>query len=238
MHREASSHFQDATVLHKAHDAIYSGNNLNLNCIVNSATEVTQRIQDTKRTWKKANLYWKKSSAGKTWQLIIYDAVFRSKLLLNLETMYLTQSPGNKLDTVHIRGLKKIFQVPRTYSNRRYTHARVHELASQTAHPNYLKRSVRPFFAISDEKQVRLARHILQAANTNPLRHVVYGLTTATTNRIGKRQVGRPRINWVHNTHELIHSRGNATEDVASLDQNKARCPSVSPSLTPARDAW
>ena len=37
MHREASIHFQDNTVLHKAHDATYLGNNLN--CKVNLARE-------------------------------------------------------------------------------------------------------------------------------------------------------------------------------------------------------
>ena len=55
MQREASIHFQDNTVLHKAHDATYLGNNLN--CKVNLAREVTQRIQDTKRTWQKLNLF-------------------------------------------------------------------------------------------------------------------------------------------------------------------------------------
>ena len=112
MHREASIHFQDNTVLHKAHDATYLGNSLN--CKVNLAREVTQRIQDTKRTLQKLKVYWKKSSAGKKWQLIIYDAVIRSKLLYNLETMCLTQSLRKKLDTFHLRGLgKKSFKYPR-----------------------------------------------------------------------------------------------------------------------------
>ena len=57
MQRDASIHFQDGAVLHKAHDATYLGNNLN--CKVNLAREVAQRIQDTKRTWQKLNLYWK-----------------------------------------------------------------------------------------------------------------------------------------------------------------------------------
>ena len=110
MQRDASIHFQDDAVLHKAHDATFLGNNLN--CKVNLAKEVAQRIQNTKRTWQKLNLYWKTSSAGKEWQLIIYDAVIRSKLLYNLETMCLTQSLRKKFDTFHLRGLRKIFKFP------------------------------------------------------------------------------------------------------------------------------
>lgn len=218
MQREASIHFQDNAVLHKAHDATYLGNNLN--CKVNLAREGTQRIQDTKRTWQKLNLYWKNSSTGKKWQLIIYDAVIRSKLLYNLETMCLTQSLRKKLDTFHLRGLRKILQVPTTYVDRRYTNARVYELASQIAYPDDPYKSVRPFSAILDEKRTHLAGHILRAANSDPLRQVVYEPNTATVKRIGKRRVGRPRINWAYNTNELIHSRGNATDYVASIDQD------------------
>ena len=220
MQRDASIHFQDDAVLHKAHDVTFLGNNLN--CKVNLAKEVAQRIQNTKRTWQKLNLYWKTSSAGKEWQLIIYDAVIRSKLLYNLETMCLTQSLRKKFDTFHLRGLRKILQVPTTYVDRRYTNARVYELASQIAYPNDPTKSVRPFSAILDEKRVHLAGRILRAANSDPLRQVVYEPNTATVKRIGKRRVGRPRLNWAYNTNEFIHSQGNDTGYAASSEQDKS----------------
>jgi hypothetical protein len=93
-------------------------------------------------------------------------------------------------------------------------------LASQIAYPDDPYKSVRPFSAILDEKRTHLAGHILRAANSDPLRQVVYEPNTATVKRIGKRRVGRPRINWAYNTNELIHSRGNATDYVASIDQD------------------
>ena len=180
---------------------------------------VRARIQSAVE-FKVSPLYWKNSSAGKKWQLIIHDAVIRSKLLYNLETMCLTQSLRKKLDTFHLRGLRKILQVPRTYVDRRYTNARVYELATQIAYPDDPYKSVRPFSAILDEKRTHLAGHILRAANSDPLRQVVYEPNTATVKRIGKRRVGRPRINWAYNINELIHSRGNATDYVASIDQD------------------
>ena len=76
LHREANIHFRDGTVLHKAQDATYLGNNLNH--IANPKREIRQRIQDVMTTWRGLAISWKASSAGKKRQLVIYDAVVKS----------------------------------------------------------------------------------------------------------------------------------------------------------------
>jgi len=219
MHSNASIYFKDNTPLPKAHDATYLGNNLNYK--VNLAREVTQRIQDTK-TWTKLNLFWKNSSAGKKWQLIVYNAVIQSKLLYNLETLCLTKSLRKKLDTFHLRGLRKILKVPTTFVDRRFSNARVYELASETAYPNDPHRKVRPFSEILDEKRVRLAGHILRTADNDPLRQVAYEPGTASIKQVGKRRVGRPRQSWAHSTNELIHSNRSQLEYTGSDYQNQS----------------
>ena len=88
MCHEAIIHFRDGTPLNKTHDATYLGNNLNY--AVNIAREVSQRIQDTKRTWLRLDSLWKDPSSNPKWKLLIYDAVIRSKLLYSLETVHLT----------------------------------------------------------------------------------------------------------------------------------------------------
>ena len=191
MQSDASIHVKDNTPIHKAHDATYLGNNLNSK--VNLAREVTQRIQDTKRTWTKLTLFWKSSGAGRKWQLMVYDAVIRSKLLYNLETVCLTKSLRKKLDTFHLRGLRKILRVPTTFIDRRYTNARVYELASEIECPENAARRIKLFTEILDEKRVRLAEHILRTVDSDPLRQVTYEPGTATIKHVGKRRVGRPR---------------------------------------------
>ena len=43
------------------------------------AREVSQRIQDTTRTWLRLDILWKDPDSNPKWKLLIYDAVIRSK---------------------------------------------------------------------------------------------------------------------------------------------------------------
>lgn len=72
MQESARIHFSDDVPLPKAQEAVYLGNNLNHT--VNIRHEVSQRIQDVKRTWLKLHVFWKDTSANRKWQLLIYDA--------------------------------------------------------------------------------------------------------------------------------------------------------------------
>ena len=128
MHRQVSIHFSDDAPLRDARDATYLGNNLNHT--VNLSREASQRIQDTKRTWKKRSLFWNEPSANRKWKLLIYDGVVESQLLYNLESVHLTTSLRQKLVAFHLRGLRKILKLPTTYVDRRFSNARVHEIAT------------------------------------------------------------------------------------------------------------
>ena len=73
-------HFRDGTVLHKAQDATYLGNNLNHT--VNLKREITQRIQDAMTTSRRLALFWKASNASEKCQLVIDDAVVKPYSIL------------------------------------------------------------------------------------------------------------------------------------------------------------
>ena len=161
MHRRVPIHFSDDTPLHDVHDATYLGNNLNHT--VNLSREVSQRIQDTKRTWKKLNLFWNEPSANRKWKLLIYDAVIKSKLLYNLETVHLTRSLRQKLDAFHLRGLRKILKLPTTYVDRRFSNARVYEIATHAQYSDKIDKRVRPISEELDEKRIRLTGHIIRS---------------------------------------------------------------------------
>lgn len=209
MHHETNIHFKDRTPLNKTHDATYLGNNLNHK--VNIAREVSQRIQDTKRTWMRLDLLWKDPSSSPKWKLLIYDAVIRSKLLYSLETVHLTDSLRKKLNAFHLRGLRKILRMQTTFVDRRNTNCRVYEVASQAAYPDGHDR-VKPFTEVLDERRVRLASHILRAEATDPLRQVTYKPGSAVPVDIGKRRVGRPRQQWAFRSNKLIHQKISHTD--------------------------
>ena len=96
MYHDADIHFHDGTPLNNARDATYLGNNLNYT--VNIAREVSQRIQDTKRTWLRLDILWKDPNSTPRWKPLNYDAVITCKLLYCLETVHLTGSLRKKLD--------------------------------------------------------------------------------------------------------------------------------------------
>ena len=62
--------------------------------------------------------YWKASNASKKWQLIVYDAIIRSKLLYGLETIYLTGAMQKKLNAFQIRGLRQILKMEHTHQQK------------------------------------------------------------------------------------------------------------------------
>ena len=158
-------------------------------------------------TWQKFSLFGKGSNTNKKWQLIIYDAVIKSKLLYNLETIYITKSLTNKLDAFHLRGLRKILKLSATYIDRRNTNLRIYDLASNTAYPNDPTRKIKRFSEELEKRRVRLAGHILRTDNTDPMRQVSYQPSNANPLQIGMRRVGRPRQQWVFKTNEAIHNR-------------------------------
>jgi hypothetical protein len=54
-------------------------------------------MQEVRRIWFKMLPYWKASNGNQKWKLIILDAVIRSKLLYDLETVNLTTALLKKL---------------------------------------------------------------------------------------------------------------------------------------------
>ena len=162
LHMQAPANiiFSDGVLLPKAQEASYLGNNLNQ--IVNIRHEVVQRIQDVKPTRLKLHVFWRDSSANRKWQLLIYDALIRSRLLYGLERIHLTKSLTSKLNAFHHRGLRKILHLDTTYVNRTNTNARLFEAASQAA-----GKPVVPFDRMLSTRRVKLASHIFKSLDTD-----------------------------------------------------------------------
>lgn len=69
-----------------------------LNKQVNAKLEIRKRMHEVRKTWFKLAPYWASHIASTQWQLIIYDAIRRNKLLYGLETIHLTPAMGRQLD--------------------------------------------------------------------------------------------------------------------------------------------
>ena len=70
-----------------------------------------QRIQDTKHALNRMSLLWKDPTTNMTSQLLMYDAVIKTKLLDSLERIHLTQSLRARVDAFHFAGSTTNFKV-------------------------------------------------------------------------------------------------------------------------------
>ena len=61
----------------------------------------------------------------------MYDAVVRSKVIYGLESIQLTESVKNRLDTFQLKGLRKILRMDTTFVNSENTSESVFHAAEQ-----------------------------------------------------------------------------------------------------------
>ena len=208
LYNNGNVHFRDGVVLKTAKEAMYLGNELNKEVNINH--EVTNRIQETRRTWFKLQAFWKHTGLSRKWRLRVFDAVIRSKLVYGLETTYLTRAIQRKVDAFQMKGLRQILGMQTTFVNRANTNQRVFEEATKYANDgrrfeqNFIQ--VRPFSEVIEQRRVTLAGHVLRSDPEDPMRQVSYLPGTAGLHLTGKRRVGRPKQNWVLETNSHIWS--------------------------------
>ena len=95
MNNEGLVHVENLEPLPKKFEATYLGNEINKEA--NIRHEILNKMQEVRQTWFKLLPYWKATNANVKWQLLIFDAVVRSKLLYGLETIHLTDAMLKKM---------------------------------------------------------------------------------------------------------------------------------------------
>ena len=92
-------------------------------------------------TWKKLELFWKKSDCSDGFKIRVWDAVIRAKLCFGLESAFIPKSMREEFDTFHRRGLRQLMQMQTTYGQmmaggiRTNSNDRVYEEAERIAYP-------------------------------------------------------------------------------------------------------
>ena len=106
MNTEEQQAFKNGEKLVKAEEAVYLGNTLNSR--TNATAEIDRQMQQVNITRWKLEAYWKATEASKKWQLLILDAVIKSKLLYGMETVQITEAMMKRIDAFLMKGLRKI----------------------------------------------------------------------------------------------------------------------------------
>ena len=123
-----------------------------------------------------------------------------------METLHLTEAISKKLDAFQLRGLRKILGLNTTFINRANTNAKVYEEASRIAYPSlHDNRRVQRFSEFHSKRKAKLMGHILRTDRDDPLRQISFQPATAYRVLYGKKRVGKPRQNWIHQTKKYVY---------------------------------
>ena len=116
---------------------------------------------------------------------MIFQAVITSKLLYGLETLIATETTLHKLDTLQIKGLRKILGVPPTFIDRTNTDESVRQRIKDE-----LEIEVKPFTEVLKERRLKLLGHVIRAEDDDPLKEVIFNRDIKEIKSVGYRRVG------------------------------------------------
>ena len=135
----------------------------------------------------------------------------------------ITKPQLNRLDTLQLKGLRKILGFHTTYVDRVNTNKRMYERANIHRNPRNLPgKNIRPFSDYVRQKQHELLAHTIRASNEDPLRESTLMRNTGEPIHFEKRRVGRPRDNWTWSAYEEIFVKNNlGTENMFKQDMSR-----------------
>ena len=176
----------------------------------NVRREISRKICSCFPTLKKLDLFWKNHNCPRKFRLQVFDAVIRSKLVYGLESIMITKPQLNRLDTLQLKGLRKILGFNTTFVERANTNKRVFEKANTYKNTRNLEgKNIKPFSEYVRQKQHQLLAHTIRSSNDDPLREATLMPDSGVPVHVGKRRVGRPRDNWTWSAYEELYMRNN-----------------------------
>merc|ERR1711966_187028 len=117
------------------------------------------------------HVFWNHSNCPTKFELGVFDAVIRAKLVYGLEAVQLPNHLINRLNTFQLKGLREILNMQTTFANRSNTNAKVFQTANRCKNPNNLPgKNVKSFGDYLADKRANLLKHIVRAPSEDPLR--------------------------------------------------------------------
>ena len=204
---EDKAHFEDGTVVPIASEVVYLGSILSKTH--NHRREVAKRKSAAMATWKKLDIFWKKTNCPPKFLLIVYDAVIRSKLVYGLDCIKIPEDALNNLNAFQLKGLRKILNMKTTFVNRENTNQVVFDRATEIRYGERNRSEnkdlkLKSFKDYLHQQQTNVLGHILRADPTDPMRTVSLQEGTNMPRTHENRRVGRPRHHLLIHTYERV----------------------------------
>ena len=185
-------HFQDGSQVKRTNQVTYLGCEINQNS--DYRKELSKRISATMAILKKLDLFWRHSDCPTKFKMITLDAVVRSKLLYGLDSAQLNEQDKNRLDTFHLKAIRKILKMKTTFIDRRNTNLKVYRDANTLLQQEGGRKTIKSFKQIYACSRIKRLKRTINKTNT-PMHKITFesDLTLWTYNN---RRVGRPKYKW------------------------------------------
>ena len=211
MNCKADIKFENGTKVKETLKAKYLGGTITKKA--ERIIEINNRLGIAMATVNKLKIFWGKCAAPKKWKLQVYNAIIIAQLIYGLNTMHMTDSAMNKLDSFHYKGLRRILKIDHAYFSR-VSNEQIIEKANIIANKgsnlnitwnHFLgqnksaKVKIRPISELIKKRQETLLGHIIRTDEDDPMRTVTLN-SEGTRLTKTKKRVGRPRENWTYET--------------------------------------
>ena len=113
MNGKADIHFKDGTKIKKVDEVTYLGGKITSDA--SRSTEINSRISKALGTCRKLKTFWRKTNAKVEWKIQVYNAIIISQLIYGLNTLNITPALKNRLNAVHMRGIRYILNIGHSY---------------------------------------------------------------------------------------------------------------------------
>eukprot|EP00969_Alexandrium_andersonii_P112701 4980485-Alexandrium_andersonii.AAC.1 len=125
----------------------------------------------------------------------VWNAVVRSKVMYGLESVVFNKTAVKKLDSLQLKGIRKILRVPTTYCDKTYTNAYLHRKL-QEALTKEGKGNFELLTEFHKRRRKTLMAKIMLLGSDEPGASATWDVVTWREHDRGRRRVGHPRSNW------------------------------------------
>lgn len=165
-----------------------------------SQAEVTRRLAMAHKAYQGLQAVWSHANIKLTRKVCLYRACVVSKLTYALHTFVISTTDQGRLNTFHLRCLRKIHNIATTYASKKVLHT--------TAVPNaevYKRARDCPLMAYIENTQIRHYAHVVRADRRNHTRLISINPTAVSKppRWKGPPRRGRPVKAWVTQVYEL-----------------------------------
>ena len=116
IHCDANLYGPDGVALKVVSQMVYLGGLITND--MSARPELTRRLGEANRAFKSLVGCWSHANISRARKIEIYMACVGSKLMYNLETLWLLKADISRLDAFHVKCLRCICRIPHSYVSR------------------------------------------------------------------------------------------------------------------------